>query len=193
MFQPLAGRLKWERTADGIRVEIPPSFHGRKDWQNATYFGLLLCVFIWGILARILGTSHAYRPSYFLALVLFPFYIYMGFAAIRSRLERVTLTLNPARLSVRTTVFGIAGSTHLPSARMLHNPRLGRSGQIAGYTKQIADQLQIDRDYRTIVLANGVTKEEATALIAKMMEVYPFPKYLPTGAEASAQDAPLRG
>jgi hypothetical protein len=48
-------------------------------------------------------------------------------------------------------------------------------------------ELQIDRDYRTRVLAVGVDQAEAEAVIARMMEVYPFPKYLPNESAAGVQ------
>jgi hypothetical protein len=46
--------------------------------------------------------------------------------------------------------------------------------------------LRIDRDYRTKVLAVRVNQVESDALVARMMEVYPFPKYLPTESAAGA-------
>jgi hypothetical protein len=40
--------------------------------------------------------------------------------------------------------------------------------------------MQFDRNFATQYFAPGITEEDAAALIARMKEIYPFPKYPPS-------------
>jgi hypothetical protein len=100
------------------------------------------------------------------------------------RVGAITLTLSPAMLTTQQRVFGIAGKEREFSTNKLHNLRFGWSSNLPKTNKDYPRELQIDEDYKTIVLASGIAEEEATAVIARMTEIYSFPKYLPSDAAA---------
>jgi hypothetical protein len=76
----------------------------------------------------------------------------------------------------------------------LYYARFGRKGisatsRLSGlrfvpseYGISVGDQSRVElrTDNATRSFGVGISEEEADALIAKMMEVYPFPEYLPT-------------
>jgi len=50
---------------------------------------------------------------------------------------------------------------------------------MAAQAENHQNEVQFDKHYSPRSLSTGITEEEGNAFIARMMEVYPFPKNLP--------------
>lgn len=189
MLETLAGRLKWERTGDGIRVEIPARLTSKERLYTFS-LGLVWSSLLLGdILRWFFEGSHSVWAQWLgrggmdsiVVLVL----AWSAWFALTS----VRLLLDPVSLKLEYCVFGIRWLSHRNSTRLLHNLRFkGRSSRIPRFLGNLPE-LQIDEDYRTRTLAVGVTREEADALIATMNEVFPFPKYLPSESDACVENS----
>ena len=190
MVEVLAGRLKWERIGDGVRVEFPRQFH---RWNNAwdKVPGFIWLLIILDQLSNSLahGSSlSGMRPAFDIAAVMGFFILVLWL--IWRLMEKVSLILDRDTLKIQTRSFGITASSRTLSTRCLHNLRLGRSTRFPSNKKFRPDEIQIDEDYKSIVLARGVKDEEASALIECMLRVYAFPKYLPSESDCSRQGPP---
>jgi hypothetical protein len=53
--------------------------------------------------------------------------------------------------------------------------------------KIVQNEVQFGQTHWTRYFGEGITCEEAEALIARMMGAYPFPQYLPTGPALEAE------
>jgi hypothetical protein len=181
MLEPLTGRLKWERQGDGIRVIIPSRF----SWW-LLYPGLLLLMFphftyevFWKI-----GHTAATEPRSFI-----PEWIGLALLVIWIALFRThecVLTLTPAEMRVENRALGLGLRTSTSGTSQLSDLRFIPSQY--GISVDDLSRIQLERNNRTRSFGLGIAEEEADALIAKMMEIYPFPKNLPamsaTGVEA---------
>jgi hypothetical protein len=186
MLETLTGRLKWERTVGGIRVEIPAHLSA-KSGLNSISLGLVWLwiigedLFRWAMEAAHVSEPHWDRSA---TLLLIPLLILCWFLWII--LTSTRLTLSADLLAIEYHVFGIHWLSWRCPTSLLHNPRYYRKSPGAPSFWSGPPELRIDRDYRTKVLAVRVNQDESDALVARMMEVYPFPKYLPTESAAGA-------
>lgn len=96
---------------------------------------------------------------------------------------RTILTLDPTKLeSEYSRWYWKRGGATYPTAH-LHDLRFVKSTRGAETRNGLRlNEIQFDIGRATEYFATGITQEEATALIAKMMEVYPFPNYPATDA-----------
>ena len=177
MLETLAGRLKWERMGNGIRVELPVQL----TWPNvgrrvgswlvswAFFFSFLT------LLDRLRGL-----PVYWgVALLFVPVYAASGIWEILAR--RTVLVLSPDEMTINQAFLQKDWSKRTYATRRLHNLLYCKSRpQPTAERRTIKNSLLCDVELQTIGLFDGITEEEADALIAKMTEVYPFPKYLST-------------
>jgi len=176
MLETLAGRLKWEATNDGICVGIPAHLSA-KGWLFPPSFGL---VWLWlmgeDAVRWAVNSAHVSAPrwSFMASLLAIPVLILCWFLWIILTSTRIVLSADIMAIEYR--VLGVRWLSLRYPNPLLHNPRLSRKNTVFPAS---LSELQIDRDYRTKALAVGVVQAEAEAVIAKMMEVYPFPKYLP--------------
>lgn len=185
MLETLEGRLKWERTEEGIRVEIPARLTAKEGPYALSLGSIWLSLLIGDLLRWLFEGSHPVWAHWFhrSAVDSIPVIALAWTAWVA--LTSVRLVLDPSTLRLEYRVIGIRWLCLQTSTRLLHNPRFrGTSARIPRFLGS-RPELQIDRDYRTRTLAVGTTEEEATALIAKMMGVYPFPKYLATETAAA--------
>jgi hypothetical protein len=172
MLETLEGRLKWERTGDGIRVVIPvrmgwlPAMSGISLW-------ILPAFAVWGIEYFI----HLSRP---VSVVLNEISLCSGvclvilwFAMIFT-LEQV-LTLNPAEVTFQARALGIGIRKRSVATSRLSNLRFVHSEYGDLVSMDSMSRIEIDRDFKTRKFAFGITEGEAETLIEKMLEVYRFP------------------
>lgn len=174
MFETLAGRLKWERTADGIRAVIPSRF----SWFMLLSSGLWLLIFP-HFTYEILGKSGRTAATWSRSLIS----DFIGFALIviwiaMFRTHKCVLTLTPAEMRVEKWALGLELRTATCATSQLCDLRFIPSQD--GITVEHQSRIQLRRGNKTRSFGVGIGEEEADALIAKMMEVYPFPECLPT-------------
>jgi hypothetical protein len=187
MLETLAGRLKWERTKNGICVEIPARLSATKEGFDSITLSI---IWLWVLGVDVLrwgferSRADVSLREFLNVADLIPFFI-LGWA-VWVFLTSTRLSLDPDQLTMEYCVFGFRWLSRESPTRLLHNPRFTQQRyaglQVLG-SKWTA--LQIDSDYSTRNLAIRVTETEAGTLIAKMMEVYPFPKYLPSESAIS--------
>jgi len=93
-----------------------------------------------------------------------------------------TLVLDPSGLTIKVrSLFGAVSSKWDYAIAELHNLRfVAYSKRASVRNEDLQNEIQVDKDYDTRSFFAGITEEEASALIARMMEIYPFPKYLPS-------------
>lgn len=184
MLETLAGRLKWEHTGNGIRVELPAQF----TWPNVLrrvggwllYWALIFSLMI--LLDELRG-----HPVYWGVVLLFaPLYAVIGIWQILAR--RTVLILSPDEMTINQAFFQKDWSKRAYATRRLQNLLYCKSRpQPTAERRTIKNSLLCDVELQTIGLFDGITEEEADVLIAKMTEVYPFPKYLSTESATGAE------
>jgi hypothetical protein len=185
MLQKLAGRLKWERVNDGIRVVIP----GRLTPKAAFYavanrFVLLAATYLLGIGAAWLLHLFEKRPmDWWLAPALC---VGLLTAFLTSPLERITLSLYPNVMTIMRGPTWAKGKYKNFLTEGLYNMRYvtpGPGADIRNENRQA--EIQFEQYCQTQSFAAGISADEASALIALMMSVYAFPAEEP-------QPSPIR-
>jgi hypothetical protein len=186
MLETLAGRLKWERTEDGIRVEMP---------EPASFADIFAIVFVTGLPFVIYGLFGGFDDparSWTLALV--------GAVVLFLAITLGTELVGRKRLIILTSVDLTVTNTH-PCAKsrtqltytiwnLRSNPRVTLTGK--EYPEQI--QVEIDSTSGTWTIGSRLTEAEAAALISKMMKVSVFPEWIPAYKAAVSQESgSLRG
>lgn len=204
MLETLAGRLKWERTVDGIRVVIP----ARLSWgairrlldSLGVYVLASLGLFaISGCIAFLHGLSfHSFMNNKGVhGLFMSSLGCCAGLILARmvpSLFGNTVVTLSPVKTTFKWNARLRIWKDVFPS-ETLHSFRfVERSGEVPVQNKIGQNEIQFCDSHWTHYLGTGVSREEAEALIAKLLEAYPFPMYLPTkpaiGTEAK-QNSPL--
>jgi hypothetical protein len=175
MLQKLAGRLKWERVNDGIRVVIP----GRLSPKAAFYavanrFALLAAAYLMGFGAAWLLHLLEKRPmDWWLAPALC---VGLLAAFLTSPLERITLSLYPNVMTVMRGPTWVRGRYRNFLTEHLHNLRYVEPGPDADIRNEYRHaEVQFDQKGQTQSFAAGISTAEARALIALMTSIYAFP------------------
>ncbi|MDR3774989.1 MAG: hypothetical protein P4L26_16665 [Terracidiphilus sp.] len=186
MLDTLVGRLKWERTEDGIRVEMP---------GPAEFAELLAIVILAGLPFVVYGLLRIFiepAPGWVIA-VLGGVGLLLAASGVMNLVGRKRLLImNPAALTVTTSESCARSRTELTRAvrNLRSNPRISLRGN--EYPEQI--QVEIDGFGGTWTIGSRLTEAEAAALISKMMEVYAFPEWRPMiNAVVSKESSSLRG
>jgi hypothetical protein len=170
-MEKLTGKLSWERTANGIRVEIP----GWMGWSRTLFLSGWLAFWIYfGIPA---GREHRESASLF-SLLWLSFWavagVYTFGTIVWSILGRIVLTLDPSRLNLTYTLAGIEIRQRSSSTHEIHNLRYR---PVAGMGQpKYPGVICFESNGKTRNFASCTSGAEAFALIGKMLEVYPFPK-----------------
>jgi hypothetical protein len=200
MFETLAGRLKWERTDHGIRVE----YRMRGDysamweffkggWRNDLPALLFLAAIflVADFLARHRHTAGWWSARWWAD----PLSLLIG--TMLGRLlsilaNRTILTLDPTKLELEFRRWNWKRGRETYLTTHLHDLRFAKSTRGAETQNGLRlNEIQFDDYLATQYFATGITQEEATALIAKMMEVYPFPKYTAADAPTDKEEASI--
>lgn len=171
MFETLAGKLRWERNGSGIRVLLPRRFH----WGAFFQMIVVMCIPVW--VDGVIRKSPLRGRGLTLDVILWTgLCIAVGILVLHLSM-RTILTVTPDELSKTVWIFG----------RQLRR-RSHRNVELCGLRKNLLVSERTGRDmvnknvveigrngfYHTI--AYGLTDAEADALMAKMIEVYPFPE-----------------
>ncbi|HTX76467.1 MAG TPA: hypothetical protein VMD29_09700 [Terracidiphilus sp.] len=174
-MEKLAGRLNWERTANGIRVEIP----ARRDWTTA-FFTIWLCG--WTLAGKAAlhqafpkGNGSAVEWFSLLWLAGWAFgECFVTVAIIWALGGRTLVVLDPEALEIEHSLLSIHLNRRVTATSDVRNLRFmpatasGRSSR--------ASNLSFESGDKTVRFATGISDAEALSLINKMLDVYPFPK-----------------
>jgi hypothetical protein len=101
---------------------------------------------------------------------------------------KTVVTLSPSQFVIEWNP-RIRSATEVFPTAILHSFRfVERSSDVLVQNKIGQNEVQFRDTHWTHDLGTGVTRAEAEALIAKMMEVYPFPQHLQTEPATRAED-----
>jgi hypothetical protein len=173
MREKLAGRLTYEPTGEGIRVNIP----ARRSWTIVIHFLWLLLWLGAGWLAwtRIHQIHHAAANIPLIWLVGWAVgLVFMTASILWSLTGRSTLVLNSYQLQISRQMIGLQLGTRsyanadVRNLRFIPNMIRGRSN--------LPSHISFEEKGKTRSFAWAVSETEAMALIDKMMEVYKFPR-----------------
>jgi hypothetical protein len=178
VLETLAGRLKWERTDNGIRVLLPRRF----PWEALP--GVVLAIFTPVFVDDIIRKSPISGTGLSLGEILWSG-LCIAAAILAIHLSaRTLLILTPNQLSWAVHILGRHVIKRTCRNDQLHGLRQNLLvSEWTGKDKVNQNVVEINRDgfYRT--LASRLTDLEADALIAKIMEVYPFPQRSAAGGD----------
>jgi len=180
MLEPLAGRLKWEQTAQGIRVAIP----NRRGTRAYIYLPLIV---LWLVIASlryiyVFATPQQEDPAGTLQLIAAGLYalgllFFLGWLAFTFTGETI-LSLDQDELRIERRVLGIElASRGFPTGQMsqlVYIPPEKLRFSRAVYDPNTS-QIQFRSGLGLHSFARGITEGEASALILLMLEVYKFP------------------
>jgi hypothetical protein len=174
MLETLAGRLKWERTSDGIRVVIPARFSWstmRKHLWEPCFYSL-----IFFLVEPFLRSPHEAGLGWKERLAMCAMIFVLWFVASLFP-GKIILTLNPSTMIIQRRSFGLKRSTCTYLNERLNALRfVARTNREEIRNEYRQSEMQIDQGLKTHPFAEGITEPESRVLIEKMMEVYDFPK-----------------
>jgi hypothetical protein len=180
MLEKLAGRLKWERTIQGIHIEIPARAGGVAVflcfwlvfWSACGLFGT----------ARVSAGDNIETGVIVIAVVWALAEVGVAIALIWSLTGRTTLTVDQAEMKIQRRILGVEWDTRSFSTRSVCNLRYVPAYWSSGFAGTEAtnqynqSRIRFEADDKTRSFASGVSDIEAFALIDRMLEVYNFPK-----------------
>lgn len=180
MLERLAGRLQWERTGSGIRVEIP----AQKGWL--TVF-LAVWLVIWsgaGLFGSIrVSTGDDVNIGQLIFAVIWALAeVGVVIAMIWSLTGRTILTVNQSEVSLQRRILGVEWDMRRFATQSVRNLRYIPSTSVRGWdgsqltNTQTLSQIKFEADGKSRVFASGISDIEAFALIDRMLEVYNFPR-----------------
>jgi hypothetical protein len=169
MLQPLAGRLKWESTAEGIRIVVPSRF----DIGPLGDTILIACipVLVIDVVAKMdkdwKGWSWEQLTLALLAVAVL--------RLVTLFVDQTVLILNPAWLTMRRGPFGLNWKKTSFAMRRLHELRsVPSTSDWTGIQLRGRETVQFDKDDVTFDLVKQLAPREAAALMEKMLEIHPF-------------------
>jgi hypothetical protein len=186
MLETLAGRLKWERTEDGIRVEIPDPA------SFADFLGIIVAAALPFVVYSFFEGYHWSANPWFLTIVCAVSLL----LAVPNGMELVgrkrLVILTSAALKETSLERCAKGRKQLTYTlwNLRSNPRVSLMGN------ECPDQIQVEIQTTsgTWTIGSRLTVAEADALISKMMEVFVFPEWMPMFQAAVSQESgPVRG
>ncbi len=177
MLGPLAGRLRWERTGEGIRVIIPSRFDIGP--LGDTILIAAIPVLVVDVVARMDKDWRGWGWEQ-LTLALLAVAV---LRLITLFADQTVLTLNPAWMTFRRGPFGLNWKKSSFATRRLHNLRsVPSTSDWTGIKLQGRETVQFDEGDDTCDLVKQLSRGEAAALIEKMLEVHPFRQDEPEAA-----------
>lgn len=181
MQEQLEGRLKWERSPEGMVVSIPVR-------RGASTAGYALLVLVWLAIASVhywhlLASNPADNPDYSMELMaiglyIFGFFLFLGWVAWTMTGESV-LILDPAELKIQKRLLGIDVATRKFRTSDIRNIRFVRPRRfwaIRSDTDPSTSKIQFVTSKGFQSFAKGIAEAEANALIERMTEIYRFPR-----------------
>jgi hypothetical protein len=181
MQEMLEGRLEWERAPGRILVSIPV----RRGPSTAGY-ALLIVVWLtvasihyWHLLSSNRLDSSQYKFEVVaVAIYVFGFFFFLGWLAWTVTGETHVI-LDASRLTVQKRALGIELSTQTHQNGDIRNIRFVRPKQfwaLRADTDPSTSKIQFVTDHGFHSFGKGIGESEASVLIERMMEIYPFPK-----------------
>jgi hypothetical protein len=175
MLEAPTGRLKWERNDQVIRVELPASLdwsHVRRAIISGLFSVLVICL--------LLSFRHGFRDTFedwWFVLVIAPLLVAVDIW--NSFAPRTILTLTPSEMTLNKGIRETHRNTRVFANGRIHNLRFRVSHYVRTAEHELVkDSIICDVEGRTIAIMSGISKEEATTLIEKMMAIYKFPNTL---------------
>jgi hypothetical protein len=178
MLETLAGRLKWERTPDSIRVRIP-------CWQNPHFIVFCFVIGAWAFVpvCWILFSPKIRLLSGF-GVIFLALECFVVCSLIWRFNAKTVLLFGPRATEIRRKIFGIRVRMHTYETVSLMDLR---------YVPGTPGYVRFERLGVTHRFAKGIRDSEALALIDKMLDVYTIPSGVPaTPAPTAPRKATLR-
>jgi hypothetical protein len=175
MLEAPTGRLKWEPNDQGIRVELPAPL----DMPNILRHILAMGVSILLVAYLVFWKGHDFHETS-KALKFFVLFAPCVAGEVWGILARRTiLTLTPSEMTLNNGTLEIGMNRRVFANRRLHNLRYCKfRWEPTAERQRVKDSIICEVEGRTIAIMSGISKEEATALIEKMMAIYKFPNTL---------------
>jgi hypothetical protein len=180
MLETPAGRLKWERTGTGFRVEIPTS----SGWLSV-FFVIWLAIWtgtgLFGSI-RISTGDELDLTTIIFATIWALAEVGVTVGLIWSLAGSTALTVDQSVVSIQRRIAGVEWDTRRFAARSVCNLRYIPSSWVRGWEgihyiiTKTESQIKFEADGKTRTLVSGITDIEAFALIDKMLDVDNFPK-----------------
>ncbi|MGA2673223.1 MAG: hypothetical protein ABSE99_08340 [Terracidiphilus sp.] len=174
MLEKLAGRLKWEQTGQGIRVEIP----ARCDWFVVIGGSILAVIALFstsiGAMSLIFENPNSTRWLSTLGLLVLEC---LALSVLAWNFKgKTTLLLDPSEMKLLRHVLGIHWRACTFATKDVRNLRYLPSSGLRISRYYIPGVLRFEVDDRTYSFATGITDIEAFRLIDCMLEICDFPK-----------------
>jgi hypothetical protein len=175
MVQKLAGRLTFDWSGTGIRVDIP----AKLDWTTA-FLIVWLAGWTFGGRMAILKASTpetGSTPSLFLLVWLVGWAcgtVFVSWTILWSFLGRIVLVLDPGQLELTWLLPGITVKQRRFATGEIRNLRFQPA--YSGGRSRTPSSIRFEAADKTIKFASGLEDGEALALIEKMLGVYSFSK-----------------
>jgi hypothetical protein len=174
IFETLAGRIRWEQTRTGIRVEIPT----RKDWSailavSVIEFWALRGLFIIPERFFFHGQPNATQWTALLG--------FLGVGSLASiwllwtLVGKSRIDLDPIEFKIVRQFLGIKLDTRVFRTREVRNLRYLPHSEFRIFKGFIPGVFCFEADDKTYRFGSGVTDIEAFALLNEMLEIYEFP------------------
>jgi len=180
MQETLEGRLKWERSPDGIQVSIPVR-------RGASTVGYIFLVLIWLTIASIHywhlftqprdDSPEAIYQFIAILLYLFGFFFFLGWVAWTATGETI-LVLDSGGMTLQKRVLGIEVSSRSFRNNEVHSFNYIRPRPfwaLRSDTDPSSSRIRFMAGGKYHYFARGVSESEAFALVERMVQVYRFP------------------
>ena len=181
MYETLEGRITFEKADHGIRIAIPV-----RRGPFAAIYGPLVA--IWLVLATVrywnlLSGPHAADANFDMQMIAIGIYV-AGFIYFVSWLAwtltgETMVTLIPPEVTIQSRVFGFAVSSRVYQTDEIYRMRFIPPKRMATQRSVVnpnSSYIRFDVNSRAQRFAKGVSKDEARALIDKMLQVHEFPR-----------------
>jgi hypothetical protein len=181
MFETLEDRVKFEKTDQGVRIAVPV-----RRGPFAAIYGPLVA--LWLVVATVrywdlLAGPHVEGTNFNLQMIAigiyaFGFIYFMCWLAWTMTGETV-VTLNPPEVRIASRVFGVDLSVRTFHTDQIHRMRFVEAKRMATQRSVLnpnSSYIRFEVNDRARKFAKGVSKDEARALIDKMLQVYQFPR-----------------
>jgi hypothetical protein len=176
MLETLAGRLKWERTPEGIRVQLPFRFR----WESLPPIIAAFFISLW--IDDIIQKSPIKGTGPSLGTILGTGLCIAAMLPTLQLAKKVFIILTPTEVSKAISFFGKQFRKCSRQNNRLYDLRSNLLvSEWSGKDIDNRNSVEINQGSRDVTLASWLTDIEAEALITKMREIYPFPKDEPTG------------
>jgi hypothetical protein len=174
LYETLAGRVRYERTASGMRVEIPT----RKDWVAIIAVTAISGWALRGvaIVPGILLAGASPSGNQWLAMVGFLAVTFLTLAWLSwSFVGKSRLELGEIELKIERQILGFNLDTRAFRTREIRNLRYLPYSEFRIFKGFIPGVFCFEAEDKTHRFGSGVTDVEAFALLNEMLDVYEFP------------------